>query len=195
MDKIKVSKIKWATALSFYSLIILTIFILVLSYTQWFLHSNAMSATELDESYEYAVEIFWFNKFRILILIFLIILSIFFIVLFSTFKLKNKNLNKQNKIIMYSLFYVNAFLLFLSFIYISVLIQSVNGILWNLKHFYGKNKGLVDKKRHSITLLYERNIVLFEGLIFLSVSVFSIVSIFQIYHLGLILHKKYKPVK
>lgn len=184
-----ISKSKWVLGLTIYSIILAIFFIVTLLYTQDFLNTQARSAANKFENYEEGVEIFWFKGFRISILVILSVLTIFFIVLFVKFWTKIKTNNKQDKTISIILFSINSFLLFLSFIYVGILIHSIDVVLWTLKYGWWEG-GIVKKDNLRIAIIYYNYIIWIEAVLFVSSSLFTLISIFQIYHYGKIVHKK-----
>ncbi|WP_369991683.1 hypothetical protein AB8O52_01205 [Mycoplasmopsis arginini] len=183
------SKLKWVLGLTIYSIILAIFFIVTLLYTQDFLNTQARSAANKLKNYEEGVEIFWFKGFRISLLVILFVLTIFFIVLFVKFWTKIKKNNKKDKIISITLFSINSFLLFLSFIYVGILIHSIDVVLWTLKYGWWEG-GIVEKDKLRIEIIYYNYIIWIEAVFFVSGSLFTLISIFQIYHYGKMVHKK-----
>ncbi|ENY70092.1 hypothetical protein [Mycoplasmopsis arginini] len=183
------SKLKWVLSITIYSIILAIFFIVTLLYTQDFLNTQARSAANKLKNYEEGVEIFWFKGFRISLLVILFVLTIFFIVLFVKFWTKIKKNNKKDKIISITLFSINSFLLFLSFIYVGILIHSIDVVLWTLKYGWWEG-GIVEKDKLRIEIIYYNYIIWIEAVFFVSGSLFMLISIFQIYHYGKMVHKK-----
>ncbi|WP_060823262.1 hypothetical protein [Mycoplasmopsis arginini] len=183
------SKSKWVLSLTIYSIILAIFFIVTLLYTQDFLNTQARSAANKLKNYEEGVEIFWFKGFRISLLVILFVLTIFFIVLFVKFCTKIKTNNKKDRIISITLFSINSFLLFLSFIYVGILIHSIDVVLWTLKYGWWEG-GIVEKDKLRIEIIYYNYIIWIEAVFFVSGSLFMLISIFQIYHYGKMVHKK-----
>lgn len=183
------SKLKWVLSITIYSIILAIFFIVTLLYTQDFLNTQARSAANKLKNYEEGVEIFWFKGFRISLLVILFVLTIFFIVLFVKFWTKIKKNNKKDKIISITLFSINSFLLFLSFIYVGILIHSIDVVLWTLKYGWWEG-GIVEKDKLRIEIIYYNYIIWIEAVFFVSGSSFTLISIFQIYHYGKMVHKK-----
>lgn len=183
------SKLKWVLSITIYSIILAIFFIVTLLYTQDFLNTQARSAANKLKNYEEGVEIFWFKGFRISLLVILFVLTIFFIVLFVKFWTKIKKNNKKDKIISITLFSINSFLLFLSFIYVGILIHSIDVVLWTLKYGWWEG-GIVEKDKLRIKIIYYNYIIWIEAVFFVSGSLFMLISIFQIYHYGKMVHKK-----
>ncbi|MDI3351533.1 hypothetical protein [Mycoplasmopsis arginini] len=183
------SKSKWVLSLTIYSIILAIFFIVTLLYTQDFLNTQARSAANKLKNYEEGVEIFWFKGFRISLLVILFVLTIFFIVLFVKFCTKIKTNNKKDRIISITLFSINSFLLFLSFIYVGILIHSIDVVLWTLKYGLWEG-GIVEKDKLRIKIIYYNYIIWIEAVFFVSGSLFTLISIFQIYHYGKMVHKK-----
>lgn len=183
------SKLKWVLGLTIYSIILAIFFIVTLLYTQDFLNTQARSAANKLKNYEEGVEIFWFKGFRISLLVILFVLTIFFIVLFVKFWTKIKTNNKKDRIISITLFSINSFLLFLSFIYVGILIHSIDVVLWTLKYGWWEG-GIVEKDKLRIEIIYYNYIIWIEAVFFVSGSLFTLISIFQIYHYGKMAHKK-----
>lgn len=183
------SKSKWVLSLTIYSIILAIFFIVTLLYTQDFLNTQARSAANKLKNYEEGVEIFWFKGFRISLLVILFVLTIFFIVLFVKFCTKIKTNNKKDRIISITLFSINSFLLFLSFIYVGILIHSIDVVLWTLKYGWWEG-GIVEKDKLRIKIIYYNYIIWIEAVFFVSGSLFTLISIFQIYHYGKMVHKK-----
>ncbi|WP_427867652.1 hypothetical protein [Mycoplasmopsis arginini] len=197
MTKIKNNlKNNWIILLFFYSFLVALIFIVTLLYTQSFLEWDALnSGITWHEEYEIGMHIFWFAPFRASLLALIIIAIISIIVLFFVFNQKKMNLGKKDKIVLSVLFAFNFLLLFLSFTFVSVLISSIDNVLWNLKQHYSHvEKYLIDKKKNVISTMYSQYINKYETFLYLSASFFTLFSIFQIYHFGEIIHKKFKTI-
>lgn len=185
------SKYSWIAFLSLYSFLVITLFILTILYTTSIFDYNAETSVEIDgEESENGMAIFWFAPFRTFLLILVIIALIVLCVLFICLKKKSTNLDKKNKRILYILFSINAFILFLSFIFLCVLINSIDYVLWNLKYYY-KNwrKVLIDKEKNVTNKIYQKYLNKYEGFLYILISLFTLISFYQISHMVLIINK------
>ncbi|MGX9389091.1 hypothetical protein [Mycoplasma sp. 327] len=183
------SKSKWIAILTIYTIFVVLFFIITLLYTQYFLDYEARQSYPQVIKHEEAVAIFWYSGFRATILVLGIILITFSVILYICFKSKIKTISKMNTIIINILFAINIILLSISVILDATLLNAIDVLLWKLKS--NKPTEFLNPKHKAISIIYYENLEVLEAFLFLSSSLFVILSFFKIYYFASVIHKNY----